>query len=88
MLKSHKIPLVDTFIEAKGINKVRQEVEEYLDQFRKIATKGDLEVNRHDMQKYVGGPTKINTMLFLLKKETQIGSVTMYLDAMEAIVYF
>lgn len=71
MVKSHKIPSIDTFNKAKGRNKVRQEVEEYLDYFRQIATKGDLEVNIHDMHKYIDGLANINTMLFLLKKETQ-----------------
>jgi len=40
------------------------------------------------MKKYIGGPSNINTMLFLLNKETQIGSKTVYLDAMQARVYF
>jgi len=56
MVKSHKIPLVGSLTEAKGRNKVRQGVEEYLDQIRQITTKEDLEVNVHNMQNYFGGP--------------------------------
>lgn len=42
----------------------------------------------HNMQKHIGGPIQLNTMLLLLKKETQIGSKAVYSDVMEARVYF
>jgi len=53
-----------------------------------ISTKGYLDVNRHDMRKYIDGTVKINTMLLLLKKETQIGSNIVYPDSIEARVHF
>jgi len=59
-----------------------------LDQLKNISTKGDIEVNIYDMQKYIGGPAKINTMLFLLKKETKTSSKTVYEDVMEERVCF
>lgn len=40
------------------------------------------------MHTYIGGPVQINMMFLLLKKETQIGSKSVYLDAMEARVFF
>lgn len=74
MEKSHKSPLVGSLTEVRCRNQVRQEVEEYLDQLRKSATKEDLEVNKSNMQKRIGGPVKINMMLLLLKKEIQAWS--------------
>lgn len=67
---------------------VRKEVSAYLDHLKWIYTKEDLEISRHTMQKYIGGPAKINTMLFLLKKETHTGSKNVYPDAMEARVHY
>ena len=41
MVKSHNIPSVGSLTKAKRRNQVRQEIEEYLDQFRQISTKED-----------------------------------------------
>lgn len=49
MVKSHNIPSVGSLIEAKGKNKITQEIEEYLDQLMYITTKEYLEVNKHNM---------------------------------------
>jgi len=38
------------------------------------------------MYKFIGFPVQINTMFLLIKKETQIDSKSVYLDAMEARV--
>jgi len=88
LVKTHKIPFVTTFIEAKARNTVRKEATEYLDHLKKIATRKDLGIQRHTFQNYIGGPTKINTMFSLLKKETQTHLKIAYLDAMEARVHF
>jgi len=42
IVNSHKIHLVGRLTKTKGKNKVTQEVDEYLGQFRQISTKGDL----------------------------------------------
>jgi len=39
------------------------------------------------MQKYIGGLPKINTLFFLLKKDTQSDTKTIYFDTMEARVF-
>jgi len=59
LVKSHRIPSVDPLIEAKPRNQGRKEIEEYLVQLRKISTKEDLEVNRQNMQNYIGGPIQV-----------------------------
>jgi len=82
--KNSQDSLISTLIEAKGRNTVRKEVAKYLDQLKQITTRGDFEIHRYTMQNYIGGPTKINTMFFLLKKETQTRSKTAYLDVMDS----
>ncbi len=48
----------------------------------------DLELNAHNMKKYIGGPIKVNTMLYMLQDMLDIGSKTIYPDSMEARVHF
>ena len=47
-----------------------------------------MELSAHNMQKYIGGPIMVNTMLHMLQNELDTGSKTIYLDAMEARVFF
>lgn len=88
MVKSHKIASVGTRTEAKCKNHVRWEVEEYLEWYIQVDTKEDLEVKRKNMQNYIGGPFQINTMMLLVKKEIQTSSKLVYLNSMEARVWF
>lgn len=69
-------------------NTSRQEVTEYFDQLRQISTREDLDIYKNTVQKYISGPTKINTIFFLLKKETQTRSKTVYPNTMEDRVFF
>lgn len=46
LVKSHMIPSVGSFTKDKPKNKVRKEIEQYLEKVRNISTKEDLEVNR------------------------------------------
>ena len=55
---------------------------------RQNATREDLELSTHNMQKYIGGPIMVNTMLHMLQNELGTGSKTIYLDDMEARVCY
>ncbi len=81
-MKSCKITSVGTINKTKGRKKFKQEVEEDLDQFKKMATMRCLDLNKHDMKKHIGGSAKINTLVFFLKRETQISSKTTFLEVM------
>jgi len=59
-----------------------------MEQLRREATREDLELNAHNMQKYINGPVKVNTMMHMLQNEFDTGSKTIYPDAMEARVCF
>lgn len=63
-------------------------MEEYLEQLRQVSTKEDLDLNRQNMENYLSGIIQIRTMQLLLKKEVKTGSKSLYLDVMEARVYF
>ena len=52
------------------------------------ATREDLELNAHKMQKFIDGPIKFKTILLMLQNELHTGSKTVYPDAMEARVFF
>lgn len=47
-----------------------------------------MELNVHNMQKYIGGPVKVKTMFIMLQNDLDTGSKIMYLDAMKARVFF
>ena len=64
------------------------EVEEYLKQLRQDATREDLELSAHRMQKFIGGPVKVKTTLLMLQNKLDTSSKIMYLDAMDARVCF
>lgn len=48
-----------------------------MEQLRQEATREDLELNTHNMHKFIGGPVKVKTMLLMLQNELDIGSKTM-----------
>lgn len=52
------------------------------------ATSDDLQLSTKNMQKYIGGPATLRTMLCMLQDELEKGSRNIYLEAMEARVHF
>jgi len=88
MAITHKIPSIGSFTEVKCKHQVRVQIEDYLEKLRQVATKKGLELNRKNMQNYMGGLFQNRTMLLFLKKEGKIGSKSSYLNSMEARVYF
>ena len=59
-----------------------------MEQLRREATRENLELSMHNMQKYIGGPVMVNTMLHRLQNELDTGSKTIYPDAKEARVRY
>jgi len=59
-----------------------------MEKIRQEATREDMEMTAHNMQRYIGGPVMVNTMLHMLQKKLDIGSKTIYPDAMEARVLY
>ena len=53
-----------------------------------MATREDMEINRHNLQNYIGGLVHIKMMLLLIEKEVETGSKRLYLDVMEERVHF
>lgn len=88
LVKAHGIPSVGSLTKAKHRHQVSQEIEEYLEQLRQIATKEDLEMNRQTMQNYIDGPIQIRRMFLLLERDVKTRSKSLYLDDMEDRVHF
>lgn len=59
-----------------------------MEQLRQIATKEDLEANRQNIHKYIDGHVQVQTIFIMLQKEIETSSKYLYLDAMEARVWF
>jgi len=59
-----------------------------LEELGQDSTSEDLELNRKNMYNFIDGPIQVITMSLMLQNEIDIGSKTMYLNAMEARVYF
>ena len=57
LVKTHKIPSVGSLTKVKPIKQVWQEIEEYLEQLIHIPTKEDLDLNKQNIQNYIGGPS-------------------------------
>jgi len=85
-VRKHQIPSIGSLTDDKPKNEL--EIDEYLEQITQDATREDLELNTHNMKKYIGGPVKVNTMLLMLYNKLHIGSKTIYSDVMEARVCF
>ena len=47
-----------------------------------------MDLNAHNMQKYISGPIRVKTMFLMLWNELDTGSKTMYPGALEARVHF
>ena len=47
-----------------------------------------MELSAQNIKNYIGGPVKVNTMLYMLQDELDRGFITIYLEAMEARVRF
>ena len=47
-----------------------------MEQWRREATNDDLELSAQNMQKYIGGPVMVNTMLHMLQDKLDKGSKT------------
>lgn len=88
MVRKHRIPSISSLTDAKPKNQVRLEIDDYMEKLRWEATREDLEMNSHNMQKYTSGPVKVNTMLHMIQNELDTGSKTIYPDSMEARVRF
>lgn len=88
LVRTHHIPSVGSLTKAKPKNQVQQEINEYLEQLIQNAIKEDLELDKQNMQKYVDGPVQVREMLLMLQNELKNGSKTLYLNSMEARVYF
>ena len=43
-----------------------------------------MKLNTHNMQNYISRPFRVKTMMLMLQNELDIGSKTVYWDAMEA----
>jgi len=71
-------------METKQRNFIKQEIEEFLSKLRKVMTKEDLEIIRHNIQQFVVKLAKLNMNLFLLWNIVYNGSKTIYLYALEA----
>lgn len=54
-----------------------------MEQLRREATKENLELNTHNMQKFINGHVKVKTMLLMLQNELDIGFKMVYPDSME-----
>lgn len=66
MVRKNRIPSIGSLTDAKTKNQVSLDIDEYLEKLRREATKEELELNAHNMQKYISGPVKVNTMLLML----------------------
>jgi len=72
-------------MKAKHKNQVWLEIGRYMDQLRQDGTNDDLDLSEKNMQKYIGGPITIKTMLHMLQDELEKGSKTIYPEVMEEI---
>ena len=84
MVRTHNIPSIDSLTEAKHKNQIWLEIDRYM----KHLTNDDFELSAQNMQKYIGGPVMVKTMLHMLQDEMDKGSKTIYLETMEARVCY
>lgn len=59
-----------------------------MEQLRREATNDNLELIAQNMQKYIGGPVMVKTMLHMLEDELDKGSKTIYPKSMQARVRY
>lgn len=88
VVRTHQISLVGFLTKSKSKNQVWKEIKEYLEQLRHIATREDLELNKQNMQNFIGGPIQVKTMLFMLQNKLDTSFKTMYPYVVEARVHF
>lgn len=69
MVKTHRIPLINSLIEAKQKNEVQLEIERYMEKLRWEGTGDELELSAHNMQKYIGGHVMVKMMVHMLQDE-------------------
>lgn len=78
---THAIPSIGTLTEVKTKNQVRLELDMYFDEFMRIATNADLEINADTMHHYVIGPATLKTMMHMLADKLYRGAKSVYSDA-------
>lgn len=66
MVRVHRIPSISSLAEAKPNNQLSLEIDEYMEKLRWKVTREDLDLNAHNMQQYIDGLVKVNTMLHML----------------------
>ena len=88
LVRMHRIPSISSLTKARPNNQFQLDIDEYMEQLNREATREDLELSAHNMQKYIGGHVTVNTMLHMLQNKLDTGSKTIYLDSMEARVCY
>ena len=87
-MRMNSILSISSLTKAKYKNQVQLEIGRYMEQLRREATRDDLELNACNMQKYIGGPVKVNIILLMLQNELDIGLKTIDPNVMEERVHF
>lgn len=88
IVRTHRFPSIITLTQAMKKNQFLLEVNNYIEQLMWEATINDLQWSAENMQKYIGGPNTLKTMLGMLQDELDRGSWTIYPESMEVIVCF
>ena len=87
-MQTHKIPSVGTLTHAMRKNQVMLDVDKYIKKLMCISIGDDLQINTKNIQRYIGGPATLHTMLCMLQDQMERGFRTIYPESMEERVHF
>lgn len=76
IVRTQRIPSIRILTQAMRKNQVMLEVDRYIKQLMREATSDYLQLSVENMQKYLGGPATLKTMLCMLQDELDRGFST------------